>query len=380
MSAVSSGSPDDDFGAPEVNIVEGKSTPTDHLNWRQRASLSEGISRTAGVFDPAGRFHLICGNCNSHVAHPYDEVWNPTTNTWSRGLTHPGSGVYNHDAVRLDNVIYVGGGSQGSGNFYNRLTTIDLTTNTWTSRTSMPLNSFLYYSLAAAGGQIYCLGGYNQVAVLATVYRYNPTTNAWSARAPMPEPRRNCLVAVVGDTIHVFGGMARNDIASTTNTHWKYSLSTNAWTVGTPLPGTLGWGRAVVVTDPDSGAFIYCLGGVSNGAIVNTVYRYAQRYDTWLIETPLLSATRSHAAGAQGDRMFVAGGYNQGMLALAEEVVFRRPDAAVIRIEAPAGRVPVGSVVAPRALIRNNGNLEETFSVRFTISDGYEHTRTVTLA
>ena len=164
--ALLEGSADNDFGAPEVTLPAlSVSSPaeggTDALLWRSRSPIPEAVSRVAGVFDSGGDFHAVCGNCNGHVSHPYDEIWKPLTNSWSRGLTHPSGsyGVHNHDVARIDDVIYVGGGSQGSNGYYNRLTAIDLQANTWTVRASMPLNSFIYYAFAAAGGCVYSWAG-----------------------------------------------------------------------------------------------------------------------------------------------------------------------------------------------------------------------------
>ncbi|MFO7638936.1 MAG: C25 family cysteine peptidase [bacterium] len=54
-------------------------------------------------------------------------------------------------------------------------------------------------------------------------------------------------------------------------------------------------------------------------------------------------------------------------------------DAGVTELLAPSGRVDSGTVVTPRARVRNHGNLPETFPVRFVITDGYGETRTVSL-
>jgi hypothetical protein len=55
-------------------------------------------------------------------------------------------------------------------------------------------------------------------------------------------------------------------------------------------------------------------------------------------------------------------------------------DAEVLAILAPSGSVDSGTTVFPQATIRNNGNTEQTFDVRFDISTAYSNTQTVTLA
>jgi hypothetical protein len=378
---------DNDFGAPVIQTPANSAHrlgSIDALAWQFKADLPEATSRVAGVFDSTGNFHAVCGNDNSHISSPYDEIWNPDGNHWTRGLTHPSGryGVHNHDVARIGSVIYVGGGSQGSNGYYNSLTAIDLTANTWTVKTAMPQNSFLYYSFGAAGGEIYCLGGYNQASVLNTNYRYDPTANRWMPRARMPAARRCAMVAVIGDTIHVFGGFSRNDLTSGTTTHWKYNWVTNTWVQGTSLPTDLAWGRAVVVSTPDSGAMVYLLGGVNGGNATSQVYRYSQRFDNWTHDGNLLAATRSQAAGANDHRILVAGGYAHGLLSATQDAELSTSmlDAQAVSIDAPTGTQPSGAVIAPQATVRNNGTTSQSFDVRFTISDGYSDTRNVTLA
>ncbi|MEO0078751.1 MAG: exo-alpha-sialidase, partial [candidate division WOR-3 bacterium] len=52
-------------------------------------------------------------------------------------------------------------------------------------------------------------------------------------------------------------------------------------------------------------------------------------------------------------------------------------DVECVALLAPTGTVDSGASVLPGATLRNNGNTTVTFDVRFTISDGYDDTRTV---
>ena len=173
--------------------------------------------------------------------------------------------------------------------------------------------------------------------------------------------------------------MSRSDINSTTATHWKYCWVTNTWTTGTPLPTDLAWGRAEVVSTPDSGAMVYLLGGVNGGNATARVYRYSQRYGTWAPGGTLLAATRSPAADANDNRILVVGGYRSGILSAVQEAPLNVLDAQAVSIVAPTGAVLVGSVIDPEARIRNNCSSAQSFDVRFTISDGYSDTKAVTL-
>jgi M6 family metalloprotease-like protein len=58
-------------------------------------------------------------------------------------------------------------------------------------------------------------------------------------------------------------------------------------------------------------------------------------------------------------------------------VTVRVVDAQAVSIDAPTGTVDSGTMVTPRATVRNNGTVEATFDVRLSIGSGYANTQTV---
>lgn len=291
------------------------------IDWSQSDTIQpDRVSRVAACTDGDGNLHVICGNCFPHTSHPYDQIYDTVNNTWSQGLQHPAGGnvgVHNHDAVRIGDVIWVGGGSSGSSSFFNNLTKLDLGANSWTSVTAMPQSNLLYYSLGeyADSGWVYCFGGSpgGTGGPLNTCYRYDTVSNSWSQMADMPEVRRNPMVARIGDTIYVIGGMSANDYTSTRGTVWKYSVFGNTWTPATDtMPDRLGWGRAVAY-EYIGGRYIYVLGGYRTGTVVNACWRYDVDNHTWSADRPLLTLTRSHGAAISGNYIWVVGGWNSSV-------------------------------------------------------------------
>lgn len=117
------------------------------------------------------------------------------------------------------------------------------------------------------------------------------------------------MVARIGDTIYVIGGMSANDYNSTRGTVWKYSVFGNTWTPATDtMPDKLGWGRAVAY-EYSGGRYIYVFGGYRTGTVVNACWRYDVDNHTWSADRSLLTATRSHGAAISGNYIWVAGGY-----------------------------------------------------------------------
>jgi len=342
----------------------------DVLTWVSKAVIpTEGVSRTAGAFDPTGKFHLVCGNCATHTSHPVDQIYDPAANSWSDGLTHPvggAVGVHNHNACAIGDKIYVGGGSSGAG-FYDNLTVIDVTANTWTVETAMPATSLLYYGMAACNGKVYVFGGTaDQVNILATVNEYDPGTTTWTPKAAMPAVRRDPVCATWGDTIYVIGGFSGMAYNGTT-TLYKYCPSTDQWTTGTAFSAGTGWGRAVVYNDPALGPIAYLMGGYNSGAaVVNTVSTYSIRTGIWGSETAILAARRSHAAGISSDgKIFVAGGWNgsSGILATTEMATVAPAagvDVGVQAIRVPGTQVAPGVPLNPKGVVRNYGTTPQS--------------------
>ncbi|GEM_PF-3686839 len=82
----------------------------------------------------------------------------------------------------------------------------DPITNMWQSKAPMPTPRAAL-AVAVAGGKLYALGGYaGNLIPLATVEVYDPASNRWSAHAPLPTPRFGLAAAVVGNTLYALGG------------------------------------------------------------------------------------------------------------------------------------------------------------------------------
>ena len=60
-------------------------------------------------------------------------------------------------------------------------------------------------------------------------------------------------------------------------------------------------------------------------------------------------------------------------------VLVQNIDVQCLSIDDPAGTVNQGTVIAPKATIRNNGNTAQTFDVLFSITGGYSNTQSLTL-
>ena len=290
------------------------------ITWSLKAAATScAVSRVAGVWGSDGKFHMVCGNCQTHTSHPTDEIWDPASNTWATGLTRPTAGVHNHHAVAVGTKIYVGGGTSGAA-VDDNFTMIDLVGNTWTSIGTMPVTGLYYYKFATAGGKIFMFGGSSSGGTVITnvAYSYDTTTGVWTALANMPAAMRDVAVGAVGDTVYIAGGTTT--YPNGLNTLWKYSISGNTYTAGPNMPGAMFWAVGVIAPHQDSAEQFLVMGGQNGTSYLNTVYRYNVRGNYWVTETPFSTGRRSHAGAASSDGyLYVSCGWNGAFLNTLEE-------------------------------------------------------------
>ncbi len=108
-----------------------------------------------------------------------------------------------------------------------------------------------------------------------------------------------------------------------------------------------------------------------------TVDALAPEEERVVVFDPWTAATRG-ALTARCTTM-LAGDQNQSNNRLSRSVFVRVFDVVPVVITAPPPLVDSGQLLAPLAVVRNNGNTTASFGVRFDIEDGYSDTRSVNL-
>jgi N-acetylneuraminic acid mutarotase len=193
-------------------------------SWRALAPVPQARgSANAAVIN--GKIHLVGGatlpaGLPSGFVHPArnvsvatHEVYDPETNTWSRRADLPTP--RNHAAVGVvDGKLYVIGGRAGSVFIPNALNVdiveeYDPATDQWQLRNPMPTPR----SAAAWGthnGRILVAGGeirHRDIwGTYTTVESFDPKTNSWARLPPMPMPRHGLAGDVIGNRFHLISG------------------------------------------------------------------------------------------------------------------------------------------------------------------------------
>jgi N-acetylneuraminic acid mutarotase len=171
-----------------------------------------------------------------------------TENSWAvmTPLPAPRSGL---GVATVDGKIYAIGGipyrhegdTVGTNEMYNP------DSNNWTTKAPMPTARSLF-GIVAYQGKIYCIGGEtNNITAEGPIYGvnlavnevYDPETDTWETKAPMPTGRSNLETNVANGKIYVMGGEPNQTL------NYAYDPATNNWTVKTPVPNIAdGFNRA----------------------------------------------------------------------------------------------------------------------------------------
>jgi N-acetylneuraminic acid mutarotase len=172
-------------------------------------------------------------------------------------------------------------------------------------------------------------------------WEYDPATDGWRALAPMPTARGGGVATVVGDKCYVIGGAAATSDASTPTirprqpqrslgTVEEYDPATNRWRARAPLPtpcnhmgGEAVNGKIYVIGGRLSGAFI--IGFPGN---INLVQAYDPATDSWVTKNPMPTARSGLNTAQLNGIIFVAGGEVQDEKYLAAFRAFEAYDPA----------------------------------------------------
>jgi len=154
----------------------------------------------------------------------------------------------------------------------------------WTTKTSMPTPR-TGLAVGVVNGILYAVGGDVEtntgVLDLPTVEAYDPVTDKWTPKAPMPTPRSGLAVGVVSGILYAIGG----DNGSTTVE--AYDRVKDSWTTKTPMP-TARYGLGVGMVN----GLIYAVGGVIAPGKPGTVDVYDPEKDMWATTTGLMPTER----------------------------------------------------------------------------------------
>ncbi len=165
-----------------------------------------------------------------------------------------------HMATIVNNKIYVAGGATT----WNEFEAYDISTNTWAAKADMPTIDREYLAGCAVNGKIYVIGGYyglDDIGTTDILEEYDPATDSWNTKSPMPTKRWGHAAFPVNGKIYVIGGALDWPITKYYKTIEIYDPASDSWTTLTEQGGTSltdRWGFGACMANDK----IYVMGGI----------------------------------------------------------------------------------------------------------------------
>ena len=206
--------------------------------WGTRAPLIEPNSEMA-VAHLDGKIYVVGGYPSTRISVDTVHVYDVKSDSWR--LTTPYPTTINHaSAVGLDGVLYVIGGQLSAGGrgadagYTSAVHAFDPKTEKWTVRAPMPTErSGMAHDVI--DGKIYVAGGRPPRGHDFAVY--DPKVDKWTSLPDLPTARNHMAAAAIGGRLHVaggrFGGGFRSEITAVLEV---YDPATNTWTTKQPMP------------------------------------------------------------------------------------------------------------------------------------------------
>ena len=133
---------------------------------------------------------------------------------------------------------------------------------------------------------------------------YDPGSQTWTTKAPMPTPLGWCGYGLVDDKIYMISG--HNNAGGFVGTTQEFDIAGNSWSTKTARPGTA---VAAPLSATWNDTLIYIMGGLATAAETR-VDIYDPANDAWMTGTALPLGAYMGSATCIGDTIYIAQAYN----------------------------------------------------------------------
>jgi N-acetylneuraminic acid mutarotase len=274
-----------------------------------------------GVGVVNGKIYAI-GGSNNDTQLTVNEEYNPVTDTWSTKEAMPTARSGFAIAVYQHKIYCIGGTTGDSDNIVSGFTGVtevyDPATDTWETKTPMPTPRA---DLCAnvVNGKIYCIGGKKYWGVdpfyqeLNTTEVYDPTRNTWTTKSPMPIPVLGSASAVVDGKIYIIGGSRHFQVGwdlATVASNQVYDTENDAWSTRTGLPHALSYAAAGATSGVTAPKNIYVVGGSNQTVYSDVTYAYDSKGDVWSTVASMPTSRVYLAVAVVDDILYAIGGFD----------------------------------------------------------------------
>jgi len=254
------------------------------------------------ILGQLGNFGIPTNTCitSNSITPPavysYSGDYSTINNYWTTKASMSGT-VYDHAVAELNGNIYlVGGCFNGSQYASNLNRKYDPSSDNWQSKTTMP-TARIKLTSSSANGKIYAIGGCIVTYTYTYVYtesavneEYDPATDTWTTKQPMPGAKMGICSAVVNDKIYVFGAGTDGKAC------YEYDPVSNTWNIKSSSLASMQYGAAVAYNNK-----IYVFNNTSNE-------EYDPATDTWTTKASIPSSRTRFGAAEVNGLIFLIGG------------------------------------------------------------------------
>ncbi len=281
--------------------------------WVNKSSVPTMRINSVSVTGANGKIYVIGGWTGSAVLDTVEE-YDPSSDSWSAKTSMPTARSEAGATLGADGKIYVVGGNSRASTFplFDKVEVYDPSTDSWSTKASMPNPRTQLSVVTGNDGKIYAIGGvsptgiYGDGAIVEDIVEvYDPNTNSWSTNTSMPSKRfgmgavkdNNGYIYLIGGIVDNSGTWSRSNIVE------RYDTTNDTWTQKTNLPNSLSSLSAVY-----TGGYIYTFGGNNGSQQYNDTYRYDISGDSWLQLTDLPYTVSEHNSVISGGKIYNIGG------------------------------------------------------------------------
>lgn len=263
-------------------------------SWRTKSPIPQKTNGvTAAVAN--GKIYVM-GNAYKNYSLTYFHYeYDPKTDNWTKKTLKPTPNAL-RVVVSFQNKIFTMSENEGynkeNGTIYGCTNEVyDPATDTWETKTPIPAKQNKFLVSSVVYGQIHLMGNNSH-------YVYDIATDSWNNKEPQAF-QHPCKAVVLDNKIYIF------DI----NVTRIYDPKNDSWSIGSPSPhynlGANGCATVGVMAQKK----IYLFGGIIDiFDSTNVVQVYDPKTDSWRTGEPMPTKRHSAAVAAVNDRIYVIGG------------------------------------------------------------------------
>lgn len=284
------------FGANEQATVYEKYLPNSTFQadrWYSLTAMPDGRHSYASAYSKRRNTFYIIGGDTSFLVDRYDYL----TNTWTRLAPMPTARGRGRGALidynGVEEIVVVGGLQSGTQTNTNE--SYNIITDTWTTKTLLPV---VLFDMGVTSSQqfIYMAGGTSGTVSVNHHRRYNLFANTWSNMTNHPELITEHEYINYNESLVALGGRRTADNVTITTVRY-YVPMTNAWATLTAMPAANRFNRATILEN-----HLWIQGGAT---VQNANYKYNRQTNAWITRTVLPQNTQRHGIfGIDGDGIY----------------------------------------------------------------------------